>query len=179
MKVIGFVSSSRKNGNTTKLVSKALEFAKLKGYDTQLINLNDLSIKGCNGCNYCKVHDNCAIQDDFQKICELIETCDYFIFGSPIYFFDINGQARLLEDRFYSLIDGKFNTKLSGPKSSIIITSQNTQDPKACEQNILKHNLALKMVGINNVGTLITCGSITEDSSYFVDLQKLMDTLLQ
>lgn len=179
MKVIGFVSSSRKNGNTSKLVSKALDIAKSKGYDTKLIYLKDLNISGCNGCNYCKLHDKCAIQDDFQQIYELMDTNDYFIFGSPIYFFDINAQAKLVEDRFFSLIDGNFKSKLSGTRRCIFITSQDTPDLKAYEKNISKHVSALNMIGIQNIGTLITHGSITEDSPYFDDLQKLIDSLLQ
>ena len=54
MKVIAINGSPRKNWNTAKLLENALEGAKNKGADTELIHLYDLQYKGCRSCLVCK-----------------------------------------------------------------------------------------------------------------------------
>ena len=50
MKVVGLVGSPRKNGNTAALIKKAMEGAEAKGAETQLFYLNELNLRGCQGC---------------------------------------------------------------------------------------------------------------------------------
>ncbi|MCK5257337.1 MAG: flavodoxin family protein, partial [Deltaproteobacteria bacterium] len=50
MKVIAFMGSPRKNGNTEILVDHFLEGAKSKGADTEKIHLYDCTINSCQGC---------------------------------------------------------------------------------------------------------------------------------
>ena len=69
MKVIAVNGSPRKNWNTTTLLQKALDGAKSKGADTEIIHLYDLNFKGCTSCFACKRKNNlnighCAMKDD-------------------------------------------------------------------------------------------------------------------
>ena len=54
MKIIGFVGSPRKNGNTDVLVQQVLRGASIAGAETKVFYLNELNIKGCQDCDYCK-----------------------------------------------------------------------------------------------------------------------------
>ena len=54
MKIIGFIASPRKEGNTAWIVNKILEGAKEQGAETQSWYFSDLDIKPCRGCYGCK-----------------------------------------------------------------------------------------------------------------------------
>ncbi len=178
MKFVGFVSSPEKNGNTHRLVNHALEIVKSKGHDVELVLINSMKISGCQSCHYCKSNSRCSIQDDFQKIYDLINEGDKFIFSSPVYFFDINAQAKLVEDRLYSIIDKDHKTKLNSQKECVFIYSQGVPDIHAFESNLIKHETAMKMIGINPVGKLISSGIINDESKDLIEVEKLVKLLL-
>lgn len=179
MKIIGFVSSPRKNNsNTRNLVSKALDFASEKGCEIKLVELSNMNLKGCIACEYCKEHQRCVIEDDFQSIYNEIFDADAFIFGSPIYFFDINSQAKVLEDRFYSFIKKDFTTKLPNKKNCIFIYSQNNPDIKSYEVNLSKHDNAFSLIGLNPLGKLIHSEN-NNDPDEIKKLQQLVSLLIQ
>jgi multimeric flavodoxin WrbA len=50
-RVLGIMASPRKNGNTHLLVSKILEGASAEGAITEILFLNDLTIRECDGCH--------------------------------------------------------------------------------------------------------------------------------
>ena len=57
MKALFINGSPRKNGNTAKLLKRAMEGAAEAGAETELINLYDrsLNFKGCMSCFACKL----------------------------------------------------------------------------------------------------------------------------
>ncbi|MDR2505135.1 MAG: flavodoxin family protein, partial [Oscillospiraceae bacterium] len=88
MSIIGINGSPRKGWNTHLLVEKALEGARSKGAETELINLYDLSFQGCISCFECKrkgghSEGRCAVRDALRPILERIAACDGLILGSP------------------------------------------------------------------------------------------------
>ena len=129
MKVIGFVSSPHENGNTTKLVTKALEGAASAGAETELINVAKLTINGCKGCGFCKTHDGCAQKDDFEKVRQAIISADGIVFGSPIFFFDLNAQARCVEDRLFCFLTPDMKSKVPAGKKCIFTPDGRCQLP--------------------------------------------------
>lgn len=68
MKVLGIMGSPRKNGNTNALLNQALEGAKSLGAKTSIIYVNELNIRGCQGCNTCKEVQHCILDDDMKQI---------------------------------------------------------------------------------------------------------------
>jgi len=51
-KILGVVGSPRKNGNTHILVPRIIEGSKERGAETEIIFLNDLNIRECDGWDY-------------------------------------------------------------------------------------------------------------------------------
>lgn len=66
--------SPRKNGNTAKLLNRAIEGAKDAGAEVELVNLydRDLVYKGCMSCFACKVKGGrkgvCSFKDGLQPV---------------------------------------------------------------------------------------------------------------
>ena len=113
IKVVGIVSSPRKNMNTDTFVTKALEGARSIGAEIEKIYLNDLEIKPCQACDRFPAPDYCFYKDGMEKIYDALETADALVIGAPAYFGYFSAQLKLLIDRsnclaeMITLPDGK------------------------------------------------------------------------
>lgn len=103
MKIVGVVGSPRKKGNTEILMEEALAGARECGAETVLIPLADKDIKPCDGCRSCVKTGQCHIADDMQSIYPELLEAEGIIFGTPVYFFSVTGQAKVFLDRLYVL----------------------------------------------------------------------------
>ena len=104
--MIGINGSPRKDKSTAMLVEKALEGIASHGVKTELVNLYDLNIKGCQGCYNCKIlggksYGMCALKDDLSPVIRKIRESDGLIIGSPIYFSTITAGIKALLERLY------------------------------------------------------------------------------
>ncbi len=104
MEIIAFNGSPRKNQNTALLLEKALEGAAAAGAKTRLVHLYDLKYQGCKSCMGCKTiggpsHGMCAMKDDLTPLLEDIRKVDAILIGSPVYFWNITGEAKSLLER--------------------------------------------------------------------------------
>ncbi len=100
MLLLAIFGSPRKNGNTDLMMESFLEGA-LSAADIELqkIYIRDLRISGCQSCGYCDEHGVCVQQDDMQKVYPFFDTAERIVISSPIYFYGLNGQTKLLVDR--------------------------------------------------------------------------------
>ena len=86
MKALFINGSPRKNGNTAKLLQRAIE-----GAEVEMVNLYDhkLNIKGCMSCFACKVKGGkkgvCSFKDDLLPILQKAVEADVLVCGSPNY----------------------------------------------------------------------------------------------
>lgn len=131
MKVIGIVGSPRKNGNTNAVVQQVLEGAAEAGAETRNFILNEMNYKGCQACNYCKVHEKCKLEDDLAELYEEMTASDGVVFGAPIYFAQFSGQMRLFLDRCYSLVNPDYSSRLPAGKKVVIVGAQGVSDSAA------------------------------------------------
>jgi len=82
-KVVGIVASPRKGGNTDTLISQALAGARAEGAETDVIYLNDLSIRPCQACAEYPAPAYCSFQDGMERVYEAIDTADALVIGTP------------------------------------------------------------------------------------------------
>lgn len=128
MNIVGFVGSPRRDGNTDTLVQQVLDGASEKGANVRKFYINEMEFIGCQGCGHCKSHDKCKIDDDMQKMLDAIVESDGIVFGSPIYFGQFTGQARMFIDRLYSLINPDFSPRINSGKKVVLVGSQGYPD---------------------------------------------------
>lgn len=150
MKVLGINTSPRNASNVRIALETALEAASSKGAETEIVDINKLTITPCQGDNYCKEHDSqCALNDDMVEIYEKIEQADGIILASPIYFCDVNAQAKLVIDRLYSyFMDDNFSQLFSNKKVSIIATN-GAAPAEAFESSLNTQMAAFTVLGFN------------------------------
>jgi len=103
MKVLGISCSLRKKSNTQILVEEALAGAREAGAAAELVSLIGREIKPCDGCYACDKTGRCHIKDDMQPIYDQMLAADGIIIGTPIYFWNMAGQTKVLLDRTIAL----------------------------------------------------------------------------
>jgi multimeric flavodoxin WrbA len=115
VKVLGIVCSPRKGGNTEILTQEALSSARECGAKTELLTSWDKDIKPCDGCFSCENTGKCHIKDDMEELYPKFLEADGMIWATPVYFFNVSAQAKILIDRLYALYAGcRLNSKVGG-----------------------------------------------------------------
>jgi len=120
MKILGIIGSPRKNGNTHVLVSKILEGATKAGVAAEMIFLNDLTIRECDGCHVCWTGKPCCKKDDMIALYERIIASDVIVFGTPVYWFGPTALMKGFIDRFVYFNCPENRAKIKG-KSAVIV----------------------------------------------------------
>lgn len=156
-KIVFLNGSNRKNGNLQTIFQKIVEGADANNVEIKTFNLAKLNISACKGCFHCRQHDHCIISDDMSKVLDEIINADYVVIGSPIYFFQISGQTKLMIDRLYPLMSGEpRNYGLRhGQKKTITIYTQGAPSESAFQDYISHNHKGLELLGLNIVDTLI------------------------
>ncbi len=103
MKIIAFNSSPRKNGNTDLLLKETVRGIEDAGKSVVTYSLNLMKIKACQDCGGCNETGECIIDDDMTELYEAIRSADRIILASPIFFFSLSAQAKLMIDRCQAL----------------------------------------------------------------------------
>ena len=121
MKIVGILGSMRNGGNTEVMLDTALDEVRKTGATTEKILLRDMSIAPCDGCNGCIQTGECVIDDDAQGIFKQMLAADGIIWASPVYFWSMSGQTKILMDRTYCLLFPKL--QLAGKVGGLILVA--------------------------------------------------------
>jgi len=158
-KVTILIGSPRKNGSTHILAAEAERGLKEQGIATEIIFLNDLKIKGCQACYYCKKNDvaECAVKDDMQKIHKLMKESDGIIVASPIYFAGVSAQTKIWLDRLFPYIGMDLSPKLPKLKKVSFIITQNQPDARLFETPITTFMHMVGLTGLSVKDHMIAC----------------------
>jgi len=97
--VLGIYGSPRKAGNTDLMLDAFLEGAEAAGGEINKLYVRELEIRGCLGCGHCDKAGECIQKDDMQIVYPLLERAQRIVVASPIYFYGITAQLKLLVDR--------------------------------------------------------------------------------
>ena len=103
VKVLAFMGSPRKKGNVDTILDEIIKGVNDNNVEVKKYYLNDMNIKGCQGCLFWRKVPTCAFKDDMIDIYEDIKSAEYIIIGSPVYICQVSAQTKLLLDRLYPL----------------------------------------------------------------------------
>jgi multimeric flavodoxin WrbA len=135
MQVLFFNGSPRNLGTTATLLNKALEGSVSQGAQTELIQLNQLKMKGCQACFSCKKRGGksfgkCSLKDDMTPLYNKIEKADAIFLGSPIYFGTITSAAKMFIERLFPYLSYKDRISIFPRKISVgLIFTMGVEEP--------------------------------------------------
>lgn len=69
----------------------------------ELISLKEKNIKFCIGCLACQSKGNCVLKDDVPEIMVKVKAAEAIVFATPIYYYEMSGQMKVLLDRLNPL----------------------------------------------------------------------------
>jgi multimeric flavodoxin WrbA len=99
MNVVAFHGSPRAGGNTDVLLNEVLKAVDPSEHNILLFRLNQMDIKPCQNCGGCDETGRCVIQDAMVEIYDAIRKADRIILASPIFFFSLSSQTKIMIDR--------------------------------------------------------------------------------
>ena len=106
-KILVISGSPKKNGNTETLIRWFSEGALSRGAEINIVRAATLKFKanGCTSCRLCQKNReyNCVIKDDARPVLAQMAEADVIVMATPLYFFAMSAQLKILIDRMFSL----------------------------------------------------------------------------
>ncbi|MGZ4930636.1 MAG: flavodoxin family protein [Halobacteriota archaeon] len=124
MKIVGINGSPRgNNSQTLKLVEAVLDGTEARGADVELIDLGELDIEYCIGCQVCYAEGECIQEDDLSDVVADMTRADGIVLGSPVYINGVTAQLKTVIDRLADAIHcqlfvGKYGCSVTTAGSS-------------------------------------------------------------
>ena len=104
-RVLIISSSPRRNGNSDQLSEAFKKGAVEAGNMVEKIFLQNKKIGFCMACNACKregLSGSCVIKDDMEDILNSMLLADVIVLASPVYYYNVNAQMKVMIDRTYA-----------------------------------------------------------------------------
>ena len=116
MKVIAFLGSPSKGGNTELLLKETVRAIEDSGITVKVFNLNLMNIMPCQNCGGCEETGTCVYDDDMSQVYEAIRSADRIILASPVFFFSLSAQTKTMIDRCQAFWCEKYLLKKTIPE---------------------------------------------------------------
>jgi len=122
-KILVFLGSPRRNGNSALLAKEAIEGAKAGGARVETFYLHGMKIKPCTACDACrkKNQKDCILKDDMAPLYSKLRQADAIVIATPVYWFTVSAQTKLFMDRWYAM-GGDEGYPFKGKDFGIILT---------------------------------------------------------
>ena len=156
MEIVVLESSPHKNGASNTLADYFIKGAEESGNTVRVMDVAHMDIKPCMGCFAGKKEGYCiAHKDDMYQIEQALAKTDMIVYVTPVYFYDMSAQLKLVVDRLHCIYG-----KLSGKKSLLLATAWRQDD----EVMTYLRNLYIGMaeyLRYENLGAIMAkgCGS--------------------
>ena len=192
MKTIAFLGSPRKNGNTELLLNEIIKGVESCGGSVKTFSLNLMNIRPCQDCGGCEKTGECILDDQMNDIYPEIRTADRIILASPIFFFGLSAQSKILVDRCQSfwcekyllkkpIAEGQFGRKgllvlVGGMKKEIGVECGDASAKAFFRTISVKEHKVISFLGIDAKGAIREHPTALRDA--YEAGNKLADTLL-
>ncbi len=105
MKILIINASPRINGFTANILHEIERNMINKSVSVEYFDLCELLIKQCKGCCSCFSLGKCIIDDDGDRLSNIIASSDGLVLGTPTYASNVSGYMKLLIDRGHFVIE--------------------------------------------------------------------------
>lgn len=177
MKILMIESSPHKTGSSNMLAEQFIRGAKAAGHQITVRDVGHMEINPCRGCDSCGLNKGCIQQDDMKQIEKDLLDTDMAVFVTPVYYFGMSAQLKLVIDRFYGI-----NSKLSGRglKTALITAAWDSNDDVM--PYLRDHYQKLcRYMGFEDMGMILGTGcgtpNMTANSKHMNDAYELGKSL--
>ena len=99
MKILVLNGSPRK-GNTLTAIAAFAKGVSSK-HELEVVDTYKLTVSPCTGCGACQCYKGCVAKDDSNMIVDKIVEADVVVFATPVYWWGITAQMKMVIDKCY------------------------------------------------------------------------------
>ena len=183
------VSGSPRNRATEYVLRQALNQLNLSGYETNYWGVRGKQLGFCTHCDYCLKGEGCAINDDMQELCVLLEQAEAYVFATPVYNGSISGQLKVVMDRTRAMFASNNKALRYKPGIAIVVGGDRTGGQELAIQQILNYYTMSGAIPVSggffgaNLGASFwskdTLDGVKEDEEGFRGLEKTLKRLIK
>ncbi len=178
MKIVILEDSPNRQGSSHMLAEEFAKGAGEAGHEVVSISAAHSKISPCTGCVSCGYNGPCVQKDDMEHIRTEILGADMLVFATPLYYYGMSAQLKILLDRFCA-INGSIQRKKM--KSALISVAWNG-DGWTFDALEAHYNTLVKYLNFENQGMVLGkgCGtpSMTAGSKYLKKAYELGKSLV-
>ena len=112
---IVIIDGSARKGNTLTAINAFIKGAS-EANEIEVIHPEKLHIAPCKGCGACQCYKGCVDKDDTNETIDKIAAADMILFTTPVYWWGITAQLKLIIDKCYCR-----GMQLKGKKIGLIV----------------------------------------------------------
>lgn len=166
MKIVVLEGSPNKNGSSNLLAEQFIRGAKEAGHSIQVIGVAHANIHPCTGCIHCGYEGPCSQKDDMDGIRQKILDADMMVFVTPLYYYGMSAQLKILIDRFCA-----FNSSIQRKRmKSVLLAAAWNNDNWTFEALEAHYHTLVRYLNLKDQGMVLGkgCGtlSMTKSSGY-------------
>lgn len=106
--IVIITASLRSNSNSDTLAAAFAEGAAGAGHQVETISLRGKTLAFCRGCFACQELGHCVMNDDADAITARVAAADVVVFATPVYYYGMAGQMKVLIDRMNALFTKEY-----------------------------------------------------------------------
>ena len=110
MKIIILEGSPNRDGSSNMLAGEFAKGAQEAGHTVEAVDAAHSRVSPCSGCIACGYDGPCAQKDDMEQIKTMILGADMLVFVTPLYYYGMSAQLKILVDRFCAF-NGRIQAK--------------------------------------------------------------------
>ena len=166
MKVIVLLGSPNREGSTSILAKEFVRGATEAGHECEVLEICQMDIHPCIGCVACGYEGPCVQKDDTEIIRAKMLSCDMVVFATPLYYYGMSAQLKMVIDRFCA-----YNTSLNKKnlKSVLLTVAWNSAD-WTFEALVSHYKTLVRYINFEDKGMVLGygCGTpgMTQNSKY-------------
>ena len=167
MKILILSGSPHVKGTTALLRDSFIEGSISAGHTVNVFDAAHEEIHPCLGCNHCLTASNkCVYKDGMEKLNPLLLEADCVVFVTPLYYFGMSAQLKLVIDRFFAN-----NTQLrSQKKLAVLLAACGDKDEWAMDALVSHYQTILHYLHWEDAGSVLSYGMYVrediENSNY-------------
>lgn len=177
MRIVVLEGSPHKKGSSNLLAEQFIKGAEEAGHSVTVLDAAHMDMHPCMGCGHCGMNGECVHKDDNHVIRDALLASDMVVFVTPIYYFGMSAQLKMVIDRFYS-----YTTRLSGKHlKAALITAAWDSDKDVMPYTAEYYKKLCRYMNFENVGMVLGTGcgspSMTQGTKHMKDAYDLGRTI--
>lgn len=177
MKIAVIKGSPHKKGSSNMLAEQFIKGAEEAGHTIVEMDAAHMDIRPCLGCEHCGMNGPCVQKDDMAQVRDALLSADMAVFVTPVYYFGMSAQLKMVIDRFYS-----YTMKLSSKHlKTALITAAWDSDKDVMPYLVEHYKKLCRYMNFTDCGQVLGTGcgnpSMTKNSPHMEEAYRLGKSL--